>query len=709
MGKLLLFMCMLSFAPLAIAAAGAKDCIAMGYMKRVADNLAADTSGVESLNATLYVRERVEVDRMNVLLNVIPNMTRFDRGEKSYVAELLYDVSCIYNSLPQIRRVASNSTFRRSSGEMDKVLSFITPQISGERLFGAKHLSPLYPTNMDYYSYSVDSLYANPGFVKVLFKSRFDNIQLFPGGWVVVREADMLPSVFYAEGWDEQCSFSVECRLGEIGLERYVVRDIRLSIDYGFALNKLVVGAVARFDYSSLQERHQGVGLAREYDLSVGHGGYKASVCDGERALLTLRHKLPLPEADSLLFAAKGVNRSGERNIEPVVRSGSIMNMLWQLGDGAVSSHSLAWGSSDLKMSPVLNPSCLSYSTNRGLAYKLSFRFRKHFSSNKVFEIRPLLGYSFKHKEVYWSVAGSLGLNPMKRSAFLFDVGRGSSLYSSIMLDEIEKVPLDSLRFSSMPFVYYRDFHVKGNFQFEIANGLELQAGANFYKRSMSGNALGLEVEGVELKKYYRQFAPHIRLTWHPGMYYYISNGSKVNLGSRSPRFALDVEQGTQGLFGSYGTYTRAELDMQYMNALQAGASLYLRLGVGGYFRTNDVYFVSYAFLKDNNLPLDKDDELSGAFQLLDSRWYNSANKYLRASLAYESPFLFMQKMMPSVGFIKSEALYANILFISHLRPYIECGYGVDTPYVNAGLFLSFENYEYSRIGFKIAFSLFQN
>ena len=89
MGKLLLFMCMLSFAPLAIAAAGAKDSIAMEYMKRVADNLAADTSGVESLNATLYVRERVEVDRMNVLLNVIPNMTRFDRGEKSYVAELL--------------------------------------------------------------------------------------------------------------------------------------------------------------------------------------------------------------------------------------------------------------------------------------------------------------------------------------------------------------------------------------------------------------------------------------------------------------------------------------------------------------------------------------------------------------------------------------------------------------------------------------------
>ena len=129
MGKLLLFMCMLSFAPLAIAAAGAKDSIAMEYMKRVADNLAADTSGVESLNATLYVRERVEVDRMNVLLNVIPNMTRFDRGEKSYVAELLYDVSCIYNSLPQIRRVASNSTFGRSSGEMDKVLSFITPQI----------------------------------------------------------------------------------------------------------------------------------------------------------------------------------------------------------------------------------------------------------------------------------------------------------------------------------------------------------------------------------------------------------------------------------------------------------------------------------------------------------------------------------------------------------------------------------------------------
>ena len=692
-----------------VCTAKERDSVAYKVVRRVADNLISDASGVESLNANLYIREYVNVDRKNLLLNVIPNMTRFDRGENEYLAELFYEVSCIYNSLPRIKRVASLSTFSRSSGEMEKVLLFMAPQICGERLFGDVLLSPLYPSNLKYYNYSVDTTYAGDNSIKLLFEARFDNIRLFTNGWIVVSSENMLPQLFFARGWDEQCSFSVECRMGTLGLEKFVVRDIKLAIDYGFARNELDIEAEARFDYTNLQPRESGKNLVREYNLSVDDTSVGDTVVHACGDFALKYRKWPLLEKDSLLYLKKGVNGAGEAFIESDDNIGDIKNMLWLIGDKAISSHSLAWGNSDLKISPILNPSYLSYSTSRGLAYKLSFRFRKRLSQRRTFELKPMLGYNFKQKEVYWKIAGSLDFNPLKRSALVFDVGRESSLYSSIMLDDIEKASLDTLNFSSMPFVYYRDFHVKGDYRFEVTNGLELRAGVNLYKRTISGNALGLEINGIELKENYSQFAPHFMITWHPGMYYYISGGRKINMGSRAPRFAIDVEQGIKGVLGSQGVYTRAELDMQYMHTLSSSASLYMRLGAGGFFYTKDLYFVNYAFLKNNNLPLDKDDELSGAFQLLDAEWYNSANKYVRASFAYESPFLFLQKIIPSTRIIESEALYSNILFISHLCPYFECGYGVGTPYINTGVFISFENYSYHRLGFKIAFSLFRN
>ena len=111
--------------------------------------------------------------------------------------------------------------------------------------------------------------------------------------------------------------------------------------------------------------------------------------------------------------------------------------------------------------------------------------------------------------------------------------------------------------------------------------------------------------------------------------------------------------------------------------------------------------------MKDNILPLDKDDELKGVFQLLDSEWYNSANRYFRANATYVSPFLLLNKIAPGARIFKNEMLFFNALFMSKLCPYTELGYGVETPYVNVGGFVAFDNFSFHKIGCKITVSLF--
>lgn len=684
-----------------------RDSVATALVERLSYNVAVDdVSGVEGL---LYLKQRVEVEKKNMLVDFFPDMTRFDRGEKSYLSEYLYSVSSLYGQLPEMRLLSSLSTFRRSEGEMDRVHFFMVPLFYGERLFGGEYLSPFYSTNIKYYDYTSDASHAVPGEHLVRFTSRYDNIQLFSEGSILVNDADELPLRITLDGWDEQCNFTVTLFVGRGIGQRCVVDSVDLAVDYGFLGNRMKIEAQGVFSYCNVVRRSDDTVPRDRFDITAGQGGvdFLSAFMDGSMDTLRLR---PLTVDDSLFYASRMGAGKGETPVSSLTVADDefrIRRLLWRVGDEAFSSHTVAWGESDLRFSPLVNPSCLSYSSSRGLAYRFSLNFRLRMRAGQSFVVKPMVGYSFKHKEFYWGVRSSLPFAPMRRGQLLLDVGRGSSVYSSAFLSLIKDSPLDSLDFQRLPLLYYRDFHVKLDARLEPVNGFEVMLGASFYKRSLYGDAVDDEAGADAPKRRYRQFAPHARLTWQHGMFYYVSNGRKVNVGSLAPRFSLDVEQGISGIFGSHGVYTRAELDVQHKYNLSPGASLYLRAGAGGYFYTKDVYFVDYAFLKDNLLALDKEDEISGIFQLLDREWYNAAKKYFRLNASYESPLLLLQRIAPRVSFIKNETLYAGMLFISHLCPYWECGYGVETPYVNVGLFAGFEKVSYHKIGFKVTFSLF--
>lgn len=688
------------------AAAQECDSLALPVMRRLSS--AASCAGVEMLKGQLYLKQRVEVEKKNLLVSLFPDMTRFDKGVDSYLSEFVYSVTSLYRSLPEMRRMASQTSHKRGSGEMDRVLAFLSPLLFGERLFAGEYLSPLAAPNHQFYKFRSDTSFNEKGAVRILFSPRYDNIQLFGGGSVVVSLNDSLPLRLTLQGWDEQSRFSADIFMGRNGLERYVADSVVLDIDYSFLGNSMGITVTGKYEYELLQPHEPGGNLKRNYDITSAVGRQGAVKCDAAELLSAARTE-PLSDSDSAIYLSKGMHAVCEEMQPDTAKSGyaQMKQFLWRVGDEAISSHTLAWGESDLKFSPLINPSYLSYSSSQGLSYKLSMNLRVPFSQKLLLQFRPMVGYNFKYNEFYWSGRGELSFAPMKRGAFSFDIGRGSSIYSSSFIDAIKNTSLDSLDFAKMPILYYRDFHVRLSVGFEPVNGLAFRAGATMYRRSLYGDAALLQAGKEGVRRVYRQFAPHLKVVWHPGMYYYVSGDRKVNLGSLAPRFALDVEQGVSGIFGSRGVYTRAELDVQHKLRVTSSGSLYLRAGAGGYFHTKDIYFVNYAFLKDNMLPLDKEDETSGMFHLLGREWYNSAKKYLRLNASYSSPFLLLQRVVPQARFIKNETLYAGMLFISHLCPYWECGYGVETPYVDLGVFVGFENEKCSSVGYKVAVSLF--
>lgn len=657
----------------------------------------------------LYVKQRVDVLKNNLALNTFPGMARFDKGVNAYVTELFYELYYTDYGVMEMHRKSYNTSFNHGKGEIARVIDFMKVNPYDDMFLQGRVYSPLNPLYEKYYRYSVDTLASSRGGVKLLYESKFDNIRLLDNGWVLVDDSCRVVE-FFMQGWDEQSKYEALYKMMVRGEECNVVKSVYVDVDYNFLGNKLSISADGIFDYDYVLTVNRAGAFRRnddKYNLSgIPYVSWdRSKIVD--RKLYAAKHRpVELDDDEELLLGCAADSLTEEEN----VAGDDDKNWMWNVGDEMISSHSYEWEGGGVRLSPLVNPSHVSYSTGRGLSYKFSMNVRNAVAGGREIRVKPQIGYNFKQKALYWNVAGHFVYNPSRLGQVKVDFGEGNQIYSSMALDRIKDVALDSLKFQNLNLNYFRNFYVEALHECEISNGLLLSAGLNFHKRVLkSGAGEVLDEHGFRLKKKYVQFAPHMRLTWQPGMFYYMKGDEKINLGSEAPVVAWDVEQGVNGLLGSTSIYTRSELDVQYKWGRRSGDVLYLRFGAGGYFYTKNVYFVDYSFLKQSNLPLERSEELGGVFQLLDSEWYNAENKYLRAHLTYEAPFLTLHKLFPRMKLFQNEYIYYNVLFISHLHPYMELGYGVATPYVDMGLFVSSQNMKMHRVGYKVSFSLFSD
>jgi hypothetical protein len=162
-----------------------------------------------------------------------------------------------------------------------------------------------------------------------------------------------------------------------------------------------------------------------------------------------------------------------------------------------------------------------------------------------------------------------------------------------------------------------------------------------------------------------------------------------------------------EGVLGSTGKYERWEFDVQHQRSLGLMKSVYWRLGGGMFTEQEELYFVDFVNFSKNNLPVGWNDDIGGVFQLLDRRWYNSSNKYVRANFTYEAPFLVLPHIVRYTRNVLNERLYFGALLVPHLMPYLELGYGIGTHIFDLGVFVSNVNGRFSQIGCKFTFELF--
>lgn len=678
---------------------------------------------IDEYKADLYIKGKVKVHKRNHLIRYVPSMFRFEKHINDYLMESLSELHYTAPDIYDRKIKAVSTTFPRNRGQITDVMDYLNMNIySSSSLMSDKLLSPLDKKSSRYYHYLLDSIAGPPDCqrYKILIIPKFRGTQLV-SGYMWVSDQIWTIRELYIEGVYDVIRFKVRVKMGEEGDVEFLPVQFDLNLVFKFIGNHLEMDMGAWLKYNEIKF-YEGAARRKSqkkhrHDLTES---YKLT-CDSEQ-LITDKEKfnelrpIPLSALEDSLYRSYALRQDTLLRV-PKKKKNEHLEFWGELGDMLISSYNVNLSSmGSVHCSPLINPVLLDYSHSRGFSYKQKFKYSRLFHDGRILRISPQIGYNFTHKELYVKADADWQYWPEKQASFEVSVGNGNRIYSSVVLDQLKQLPDSTFNFDQLELDYFKDVYLNLFHNIEIVNGLFIKAGVSVHWRYLINNSKVILEKPLPDKDWaalrgirseYNSFAPRIRIEWTPGMYYYMNGRRKMNVGSSMPTFMLDYERGIKGVFKSTGAHERWEFDIQQNLKLSGIRSIGYRIGGGMFTKQEDMYFVDFANFARRNLPEGWNDDIGGTFQLLDGRWYNSSRQYWRGNFTYESPFIFLKPLNRWLGLVQQERLYGGILFMPHLNPYIELGYGIGTHIFDVGAFVSTINGQFDTFGFKFTFELF--
>lgn len=714
MKTLMLRFCLLAVCCLFPLWLGAQKPEVDSVMARVYSYTQREGLELGNFSADLYIRYQLETKtkRRGWVMHYIPNLSKIKKGEHVYLGERHVKYSRRTTGEMDWRNVAYFGTMPRTSGLDYAEINRFNLSIYSTNLFSDRVLSPLHIRNRKYYKYSCEKTFKEEGEKRVRVKvtPRFHNTQLVEGSIDVDLQSGAVRTLTFHYRYNLM-DYSFTAYMGHEGLASLLPE--RVSVDCKISLlgNKMrwLLEGITQYVFEPTEERHS-LKRVKNYDQThLYQMRIDTTAIRVDKAYFDSIRPYPLTEQEKLVYW-KALHVDSTVTIDSLKKRQPILSKETQ--DFLFDNHDLRLGKNGkMKLPAIVTPSMVQWSKSKGLMLQTRLGVDFEFPKGQHLEFGGQVGYNFKQRRVYWKVPLNVLVAPRVEAKFSFEVGNNNDMYSKDQADAVREkmeniTAYDSLInvFDNYKFYYYRDSYIRGNFSISPIAGLNLSLGANFHHRALvDWNNVAAE---AGMQRNINSFSPRVHVEWTPAIRYYWKNGRRVLLNSDFPTFMLDYERGIK-IYKCHSDYERWEMDVKYKRNLYALRTLYLRLGAGLYTNRGSSYFLDYEYFRDNNMPTGWEDEMSGQFQVLDSRWYNESNYYIRCSAAFESPMLLISRIKPLSRAIKKERIYCNLLSVQSLNPYGEVGYGLSTHVVDVGAFLGMAKNQVN-FGFKFALRLFE-
>jgi hypothetical protein len=623
------------------------------------------TDGIEK---NVYMSYTFQTKRRNPTLFLIPTMYSIAKGDREYVGEAYYKMRFHNAFRYDLHRQVLCGTIPHNRNVMPNIFQYMTPDLYNETLYGDKILSPFHYSNRFFYKYLIIPVNSNLFIVR--FRPRTNNTQLIKGRAFVEMESGRINSIIF-DGEYDMVSFNVTAAMNMTD-ERIVLPErCSTNIKFNFLGNKITATCRAFYDCpKTLPDSLDNV---------------------ESREMMDSIRPIALPITEKKIYDKHDETRAiaeQEEAADTTEHKQSLADFLWKnVGYNLINSTYADAGPASLRISPLFNPLYFSYSQSRGFAYKLNIGLRYNFSPHRYLTLEPQMGYNFKKEQFFYTAPLRMTYNPKRNGYAEITWANGNRTSHGALINDIQEIIGPHFEVPE-----FRDeiFQVVNNV--EVFDWVEVMTGIVYHRRSSTQHEL---MKSIGFEDEYRSFAPLLTFHFKPWQ-------------QRGPTLTANYERGFKDIFRSNLDYERWEFDLSYKHKMKSMRAVNFRAGTGFYTQRSSDYFVDYTNFRDNNLPMGWDDDWTGQFQLVDERWYNESNYYIRGNFSFESPLLALT-WVPLVGkVIEMERVYISALNIEHTRPYFELGYGFTTRYLSTGFFTSFLGSKYEGFGFKFTVELFR-
>ncbi len=643
-------------------------------LQRVLDYKQSITETLDTINTNVYIRYYFKTHRRNFLLTTIPSMHAIARGSREFSGESYNDILVNDGVLLQSTRRLNTGTIPRYRNTMSTLVNYLMPNVYEKSILPNQILSPFNRHNTKLYKYNIRTL--SDDRVEILFRPKRHNTQLVSGSATVDSQTGRIERIRFKGEYD-MLEFNIDAVMGSEGQYSLFPKTCDIDAKFRFLGNKISSSYHSVYDNPvTLPDT-----ILNSHDMP----------------LMDEIRPTPLPENIAAVYAKHDsiINNTDSAVLRRERRRWD--RVLWDvMGDHLLTRTKGSFGNDgqgSFRISPILNPLYLGYSKRKGITYKMKLRGSYSFTPNSDISVSFNAGYSFRQHQFYFKAPIKFTYNKRRNAFVAFEIGNGNRItYSSIVNRKIHET-LDSMSMNRLDFKYFRDFYMKLTDNYDISSKWAVRPGLVYHERSAVDKE-GFSSLGLQTR--YFSFAPSLQLRYRPW-------------GVKGAVFTVDYERGIR-LKKSYMDYERIELDAAWKKSYNRLRSLSTRIGGGLYTsKSTNAYFLDYANFKDENIPIGWNDDWTGEFQLLRSKWYNSSDYYIRTNITYESPLMILSRI-PYVGrLMEMERIYMNTLFVEHLHPYIEIGYGFTNRFFSMGAFIATRNLAYDGIGCRFTFELFRD
>lgn len=659
--------------------------------------------------ADIFVKGTADFLRRNRLQQYIPYLNKASKDISHYYAEFIGGVTFtnpnIYN---QTMFTISSNKKRFVERHIEMIMApNLRLYVYDQYLYGNLY-SPLAHKSDKYYQFSLDSIWQSNGatYYKIGFKPNITNFK-FVEGHIIATDRNWSVRKMVISGGMEFMDYTSYIKMGDEGTpDEFLPKQLEIQTDAKILGNHLNGKYTSSWKYNKITPSHFVRERGRDkYNLSLQ---YKTKV-----DTLSARANFILKFRDSVVMADMPPIPNRDSSKAKVKKPSA-----WEkMGRFVVNKHTFDLKNiGELKVNPLVSPVLFDYSTRHGISYTQKLKYTKLTPKDKLYYLEPRIGYNFKYKEFYWGLKGEMNYAPRHMSRVFLDIGNGNKIETDRIRKTLFDLPFMVFDTTLLNLKKFRNSYARAGHKIEVFNGFTLSTNIALQTYTEMGNSnLTLlypdsryAKRSKEIARHtYRSFVPEVEISYTPHQYYYYNGERKVYLYSRYPTFTVNYAKAIEGVFNSTTAYNRLEFDMSHKVNTGPMHTLYYRVGAGMFFNYTDLFFAEFNYFRKNNLPTGWDDDIGGAFQLLRRRQYNEVDKYLRANIRYDAPFLLVPSVFRNVKYITREKIYCNILFANTMKPYFEMGYGIGTYLFNVGLFWGGQVNKPDAVGVKFTFEIF--